>query len=142
MRLSISLCYPEAAVNHAVARSQVATTTLEADGVSYKLDESAAGDSARWVSWTIAQKGDSWSEAGNITFGAPGSTSSINFESFGFSGSINSGPTPGYQFGAITYNITGGDGMFSDAYGVMVDMFESGATSTTFPIRAWGFFWA
>lgn len=45
-------------------------------------------------------------------------------------------------YGAITYNITGGTGRFANAYGMMVDTFLAGnSSSPTFTINAWAFFW-
>lgn len=93
-----------------------------------------------WTSWTVKQVGDTWEEAGNVTFGS--GPNGFRFTSFGLSGRVKSGPgNDGSQYGAITYNISGGFGEWEHADGVMVDMFEAGATATTFPISAWGFFW-
>ena len=128
-------------VNHAIAKSQSLVTTLLGLGQPPIFNVFADDDSsieAHWTSVLVNQSATSWSEKGNITFGSDGKAA-LHFESPGMSGSIFS---PNY--GAITYNITGGSGLFLGATGMMVDTFIAAASnnaSAPFTINAWGFFW-
>jgi len=48
------------------------------------------------------------------------------------------------RYGAITYNITGGTGVFEGSHGAMVDTFVSTQlhnSSAPFTINAWGIVW-
>eukprot|EP01102_Stenamoeba_stenopodia_P003853 TRINITY_DN13984_c0_g1_i2.p1 TRINITY_DN13984_c0_g1~~TRINITY_DN13984_c0_g1_i2.p1 ORF type:complete len:202 (-),score=37.05 TRINITY_DN13984_c0_g1_i2:127-675(-) len=130
-------------VNHAEAQSQSLNTNInnESDGPSFEINNQ--GDPsvrAIWLSELVATQGDGWAEKGNITF-AEGST--LFFASPGITG-IQLGNYSNLNYGAITYNITGGTGMFEGSHGAMVDTFvatQPNNASAPFTINAWGLVW-
>ncbi len=120
-------------VNHATANSQSLISDLS--GTFPRFSVMKGEGVAYWTSILVNQSATSWWERGNITFDDD-KKDILHFESPGMTGVIY-----GPNYGAISYNITGGTGKFKGASGMMVDTFIAPPNSTTFDINAWGFVW-
>jgi len=100
------------------APSQTLTTILDAEGVRTRM-EALAGERAVLES-RVERFGDgSFVEDGTITYGRAGT---ISFETVG-RGTVASSPITGWTRGAVVWTITGGDGVFAGAQGLITSNF-------------------
>jgi len=103
------------------ATGQVLRTLLKPDGVQPAI-ESAGGDSARFESEVEILGEGSFLESGTITYGLAGK---VSFKTVG-RGMLGSAPVPGVQRGAVIWEITGGEGRFQGAQGLITSNFTVG----------------
>ena len=100
------------------APSQTLTTVLDAGGVRADV-EAIAGDRAVLES-RVERFGDgSFVEDGTITYGRAGS---ISFVTVG-RGTVAPSPVAGWTRGAVMWTVTGGDGLFAGAQGLITSNF-------------------
>src|SRR6185295_7567288 len=100
------------------APSQTFSTVLERQGVRARID-AATGDTAVLES-RVERFGDgTFVEDGTITYGAAGS---VTFETIG-RGWVRPGPSPGASGGGVVWRISGGDGLFANAQGLITSNF-------------------
>jgi hypothetical protein len=100
------------------APSQSWRTVLGADGVASRVAP-VAGDSAVLES-RVERFGDgSFIEDGTITYGRAGA---VTFATVG-RGTVGPSPVPGQHRGAVIWSITGGDGRFAGAQGLITSSF-------------------
>jgi hypothetical protein len=104
------------------APSQTLSTVLGADGVHARVDP-VAGESAVLDS-RVERFGDgTFVEDGTITYGSAGR---IVFETVG-RGWVGPAPATGWVVGGVVWTITGGDGRFAGARGLITSNFTVGA---------------
>ena len=104
------------------ASSQTLRTVLKSDGVHATL-EAAGGEPAEFQS-TVDIVGDGqFVESGTIRYGAAGS---VSFDTVG-RGTMGPSPDAGVQRGAVMWQVTGGDGKFRGAQGLITSNFTVGA---------------
>ena len=104
------------------ASSQTLSTVLKADGVSARLD--TGGGETAVLEARVQRFGDgTFVEEGTIRYGAAGS---ITFETIG-RGWVATCPTPGSSAGGVLWRITGGDGRFASAQGLITSNFTVNA---------------
>jgi hypothetical protein len=104
------------------ASSQTLRTVLKADGVHATV-EAAGGEPAEFQS-TVDIVGDGqFVESGTIRYGTAGS---VSFDTVG-RGTLGPSPDAGVQRGAIIWRVTGGDGKFRGAQGLITSNFTVGA---------------
>jgi hypothetical protein len=100
------------------APSQTLTTILDADGVRTRM-EALAGERAVLES-RVERFGDgSFVEDGTITYGRAGT---VSFVTVG-RGTVAPSPIAGWTCGAVVWTVTGGDGLFADAQGLITSNF-------------------
>jgi hypothetical protein len=105
------------------APSQTLTTLLGPDGVRARL-EVVPGDTAV-LEARVERFGDgTFVEEGEIAYGAAGK---VTFATLG-RGSVTAGPLPGAVHGAVIWTVTGGDGRFAGAAGLITSNFTVSAT--------------
>jgi len=104
------------------AADQTLRTALKADGVQVGIDRSGA-DTATFESEVEIVTEGAFVESGSITYGAAGK---VTFKTVG-QGLLGPGPMPGVQRGAVIWEITGGDGRFRGAQGLITSNFTVGA---------------
>ena len=100
------------------APSQARRTVLRADGVASGL-EPLAGETALLVSRVERRADGSFVEDGTITYGSAGS---VSFVTVG-AGTVGPSPVAGSQRGAVIWAVTGGDGRFAGARGLITSNF-------------------
>jgi hypothetical protein len=105
-----------------VAADQTLRTALKADGVQAAIDRSGAETATFESEVEIVAEG-AFLESGSITYGAAGK---VTFKTVG-RGLLGPGPTPGVQRGAVIWEITGGDGRFRGAQGLITSNFTVGS---------------
>ena len=104
------------------APSQALSTVLTGEGVSAAV-ERLAGESAVLDS-RVERFGDgTFVEDGTITYGTAGR---VQFETLG-RGRVGPAPVPGWVVGGVTWGITGGDGRFAGARGLITSNFTVSA---------------
>jgi len=104
------------------APSQTLSTVLAADGVRARV-EPVAGESAVLES-RVERFGDgTFVEDGTITYGSAGR---IVFETIG-RGWVGPSPVAGWVVGGVVWTITGGDGRFAAARGLITSNFTVSA---------------
>ncbi len=104
------------------APSQTLSTVLGADGVRARV-EPLAGDRAVLES-RVERFGDgSFVEDGTITYGRAGA---VTFETVG-RGAVGPSPVPGWTHGTVMWTVTGGDGLFAGARGLITSNFAVSA---------------
>ena len=104
------------------ATSQTLTTMLKADGVHARID--AGGGEAAVLVARVQRFGDgTFVEEGTIRYGAAGG---ITFETIG-RGWVGPGPRPGSNAGGVLWSVTGGDGAFAGARGLIASNFTVSA---------------
>ena len=100
------------------APSQVLTTILDADGVRSSV-EALAGERAVLESRVDRFGDDSFVEDGTITYGSAGT---VSFVTVG-RGTVAPSPIAGWTRGAVVWTVTGGDGRFVGAQGLITSNF-------------------
>jgi hypothetical protein len=100
------------------APSQAWRTVLGADGVSSRV-EILAGEIAVLESRVERLDDGGFVEEGTITYGRAGA---IAFVTVG-RGTVGPGATPGQHRGAVIWSVTGGDGLFAGAEGLITSSF-------------------
>lgn len=103
------------------ATGQTLRSVLKPDGVQAAI-EPAGGDSASFESEVEIVGEGSFLESGTITYGHAGK---VAFKTVG-RGIIGPGPLPGLQRGAVIWEITGGEGRFAGAQGLITSNFTVG----------------
>lgn len=104
------------------APSQALWTVLAASGVESRV-EAVAGESAVLESRVERSADGSFVEDGTITYGRAGK---ILFSTVG-RGSVGPSLLPGWQHGAVIWTVTGGEGAFAGAQGLITSNFTVGA---------------
>jgi hypothetical protein len=100
------------------APSQALSAVLGARGVQSRL-EPLAGESATLES-RVERSGDgTFVEDGTITYGSAGR---VSLETVG-RGHVGPSPVPGWAHGGVLWSITGGDGVFAGASGLITSNF-------------------
>jgi len=103
---------------NSAAPSQTLTTILDAGGVRARMD-ALAGERAVLES-RVERFGDgSFVEDGTITYGRAGT---VSFVTVG-RGTVAPSPIAGWTRGAVMWTVTGGDGLFADAQGLITSNF-------------------
>jgi hypothetical protein len=105
-----------------IATSQMLTTALDADGVR-TLIERVTGDSAVLESWVERFGDGTFIEEGTITYGTAGS---VTFSTIA-RGWVAPSPQEGVVHGAVMWMVTGGDGRFTGARGIITPNFTATA---------------
>ena len=101
------------------ARGQVLRTALEAGGVAMGIDD-LGGATASFES-EVQMLGDgAFKEWGSITYGSAGR---VRFTTLG-QGLIGASGIAGLQRGAVIWEVTGGDGAFAGASGLITSNFS------------------
>jgi hypothetical protein len=104
------------------APSQTLSTVLAGDGVRARM-EAAGGESAVLES-RVERFGDgTFVEDGTITYGSAGR---VEFETIG-RGWVGPSPLAGWVVGGVVWTITGGDGRFAGARGLITSNFSVSA---------------
>ena len=105
-----------------VASSQTLSTVLGGDGVSARVD-AMAGETAM-LEARVQRFGDgTFVEEGRIAYGTAGA---VTFETIG-RGFVGPAALPGVMTGGVLWKITGGDGKFAGAQGVIASNFTVSA---------------
>lgn len=104
------------------ATGQTLHSLLKPDGVQASV-EPAGGDSATFESEVEVGGAGMFVESGRIRYGAAGT---ITFKTVG-RGVLGPSPVTGIQRGAVIWEITGGDGRFRGAHGLITSNFTVGA---------------
>ena len=104
------------------APSQKLRTTLSADGVQSGI-EHLTGETAVLESRVERRPDGSFVEDGTITYGSAGK---ISFVTVG-AGTVGPSPIEAWQHGAVVWAVTGGDGRFAGARGLITSNFTVSA---------------
>jgi hypothetical protein len=105
------------------ATGQTFRTVLKPDGVQAEV-QSAGGEAVTFES-EVEMVGDgAFVERGRIAYGAAGT---ITFDTVG-RGVLGPSPLPDVQRGAVMWQVTGGDGKFRGAQGLITSNFTVGAS--------------
>lgn len=105
-----------------VAADQTLRTALKADGVQAGIDRSGA-ETATFESEVEIVADGAFIESGSIRYGEAGM---VTFKTVGH-GLLGPSPTSGVQRGAVIWEITGGDGKFRGAQGLITSNFTVGS---------------
>ncbi len=105
-----------------VAADQTLRTALKADGVQAALDRSGTETATFESEVEIVAEG-AFLESGSITYGAAGK---VTFKTVG-RGLLGPSAMPGVQRGAVIWEVTGGDGQFRGAQGLITSNFTVGS---------------
>lgn len=103
------------------ATGQTLRSVLKPEGVQATI-EPAGGDSASFESEVEIVGEGSFLESGSITYGHSGR---VSFKTVG-RGVLGPSPLPGLQRGAVIWEITGGEGRFQGAQGLITSNFTVG----------------
>jgi hypothetical protein len=104
------------------APSQTLSTVLGGEGVRARLD--AAGGESAVLQSRVERFGDgTFVEDGTITYGSAGR---VEFETIG-RGWVGPSPLAGWVVGGVVWTITGGDGRFAGARGLITSNFTVSA---------------
>jgi hypothetical protein len=103
------------------APSQTLTTVMGRDGVRTRV-EPVEGEQAVLESRVERFDDGSFVEDGTITYGRAGS---LSFVTVG-RGTVAPSPIPGWTRGAVMWTVTGGDGVFAGAHGLITSNFAVG----------------
>jgi hypothetical protein len=103
------------------APSQTLTTVMGRDGVRTHV-EPVEGEQAVLESRVERFDDGSFVEDGTITYGRAGS---LSFVTVG-RGTVAPSPIPGWTRGAVMWTVTGGDGVFAGAHGLITSNFAVG----------------
>ena len=104
------------------ATSQILRSLLEADGIQAGI-QSASGGSASLESEVEIVGEGAFVEAGTIQYGDAGK---VAFRTVG-RGTLGSSPLAEIQRGAVIWEVTGGEGRFKGAQGLITSNFTVGA---------------
>ena len=104
------------------ATGQTFRTALKTDGIQSRVD-SAGGDAATFESEVEMLADGAFVESGSIGYGTTGS---ITFQTIG-RGVLGPSPLPGLQRGSVMWEVTGGDGSFRGAQGLITSNFTVSA---------------
>jgi hypothetical protein len=104
------------------ASSQTLRTVLKADGVHATV-EATGGEPASFESVVDIVGDGQFVESGTIRYGSAGS---VTFDTVG-RGTLGPSPDAGVQRGAVIWRVTGGDGKFHGAQGLVTSNFTVGA---------------
>ena len=104
------------------AGSQTLRSILKADGIQATL-EPAGGGSASFESEVEIVGEGMFVESGSIKYGDAGK---VSFKTVG-RGSLGPSPVAGLQRGAVMWEVTGGEGRFAGAQGLITSNFTVGA---------------
>lgn len=104
------------------APSQTLRTLLGADGIETGV-ERVSGDAATLDSTVERFADGSFVEEGTISYGRLGR---ITFSTVG-KGTVGPGPVDGWAHGAVMWTVTGGDGLFKGARGLITSNFVASA---------------
>ena len=104
------------------ATGQTFRTALKADGIQSRVD-SAGGDAATCESEVERLEDGACLEHGRIEYGAAGR---ITFKTVG-RGALGPSPLPNVQRGSVMWEVTGGDGVFRGAQGLITSNFTVSA---------------
>lgn len=104
------------------ASGQTLRSVLKPDGVEAAIAP-AGGDSATFESEVEVVGDGMFLESGTITYGHAGK---ITFKTVG-RGAIGASPMSGQQRGAVIWEVTGGEGRFKGAQGMITSNFTVGA---------------
>jgi hypothetical protein len=104
------------------ASSQTLRTVLKPDGVHPTI-ESAGGEPASFESTVDIVGAGQFVESGTIRYGSAGS---VTFRTVGH-GTLGPSPDAAVQRGAVIWEVTGGDGTFRGARGLITSNFTVGA---------------
>src|SRR6267143_3168867 len=104
------------------APSQALTTVLGVDGIRARVQE-VAGERALLESRVERFEDGSFVEDGTITYGGAGA---VSFVTVG-RGTVAPSPIAGWTRGAIMWSVTGGDGLFAGAQGLITSNFAVSA---------------
>jgi len=100
------------------ASGQALRTVLAADGVQSEA-EALAGEHAALESRVQRDGAGGFVEEGTIAYGSAGT---ISFATVG-RGTVGPSPLPGRQHGGVVWTVTGGDGRFAGARGLITSNF-------------------
>jgi hypothetical protein len=106
----------------ASASGQMVRSVLKPDGLQAVI-EPAGGDSASFESEVEIIGEGTFLESGSITYGQAGK---VTFKTVG-RGMLGPSPLPDVQRGAVIWEVTGGEGRFSGAQGLITSNFTVGA---------------
>ena len=109
-------------VSAKTARSQVHRTTLEKTGVQSRV-EAGSGNPGRFESEVQMTGAGTFVESGRITYGR---AAALTFRTVG-QGLIGASGIEGYQRGAVIWEVTGGEGRFTGATGLITSNFSVGS---------------
>jgi hypothetical protein len=104
------------------ASSQTLRATLKADGIQAAIEPSGKESAAFESEVEVVGEGQ-FLESGTIAYGSAGK---VTFKTVG-RGTLGASPVAGVQRGAVIWQVTGGDGRFSDAQGLITSNFTVGA---------------
>ena len=104
------------------ATSQTLRSVLKADGIQASI-EVAGGGSASFESEVEIVGEGIFVESGSIKYGDAGK---VSFRTIG-RGTLGPSPVPGLQRGAVMWEVTGGEGRFAGAQGLITSNFTVGA---------------
>ena len=104
------------------AVGQTLRTALKPDGIQAGVDP-AGGDQATFESEVEMVGEGTFVESGTIAYGRAGT---VSFKTVG-RGVLGPSPLPGVQRGAVVWEITGGEGRFKGAQGLITSNFTVGA---------------
>ncbi len=104
------------------APSQALTTVLGADGIRARVD-AVAGERAVLESRVERFDDGTFVEDGTITYGRAGA---VTFATVG-RGVVGPSPIAGWTHGTVMWTVTGGDGVFAGAQGVITSNFAVSA---------------
>jgi hypothetical protein len=104
------------------AGSQTLRSVLKADGILVSV-ESAGGGSATFESEVEIVGDGIFVESGSIRYGDAGK---VSFKTVG-RGTLGPSPLPGIQRGAVTWEVTNGEGRLAGAQGLITSNFTVGA---------------
>ena len=103
------------------APSQALRTVIGTDGIDARIDP-LTGEQAILESRVERFPDGSFVEDGRVTYGSAGG---ITFTTVG-RGSVGPSPLVGWQNGAVIWTVTGGDGRFAGAQGLITSSFAVG----------------
>ena len=104
------------------ASDQTLRTVLKPDGLQIGIERSGP-DAATFESEVEIVGEGAFLESGTITYGAGGK---VTFKTVG-QGVLGSSPIPGVQRGAVIWEVTGGEGRFRGAQGMITSNFTVGS---------------
>jgi hypothetical protein len=104
------------------ASGQTLRTLLEPDGVQAEI-QSTGGDTAAFQSEVEIVGDGMFLESGTIAYGQAGK---ISFKTVG-RGVLMESPMAGFQYGAVLWEVTGGEGRLQGARGLITSNFTVGA---------------